>query len=153
MTTRQEETDVIITQQVITAIEEGTTCLKIISGDTEVFALLLRFYIEQSLSTTIFLEAKGSNGNIFDIGKITKKYKDAVTSLLAAYTLRRCDSVCKLYGLGKISVFFLLQTYPLQYLGETSVNISDNFQEGKTFVAVCYGITSTTYMLEITCVF
>lgn len=108
MTTTHEEADCIITQQVITAIEERATCLKIISGDTDVFALLMRFYIEQSLSATVFLEGKGSNGNIFDIGKITEKHKDTVTSLLAAYTLRRCDSVCKLYGLGKISVFFLL---------------------------------------------
>ena len=105
------------------------------------------------MSTTVFLEGKGSNGNIFDIGKITEKHKDTATSLLTAYTLRRCDSVCKLYDLGKIPVFFLLQTYPLQYLREKSVDISDVFQEGKTFVAVSYGITSTTYMLEITCVF
>ena len=34
MSTTHEEADVIIPQQVITAIEEGATCVKVISDDT-----------------------------------------------------------------------------------------------------------------------
>ena len=55
MSTTHEETDVIIPQQVITAKEEGATCMKVTSDDTDVFVLSLHFYIEQSLSTTAFL--------------------------------------------------------------------------------------------------
>ena len=36
MSTTHEEADVIIPQQVITAIEEGATCVKVISDDTSV---------------------------------------------------------------------------------------------------------------------
>ena len=93
MSTTHEETDVIIPQQVITAKEEGATCMKVTSDDTDVFVLSLHFYIEQSLSTTAFLERKGSNRNVIDIGKSFEKQKPVVPSLLAAHALSGCDSV------------------------------------------------------------
>ena len=75
--------------------------MKVISDDTGMFVLLLHFYIEQSLSTTVFLEGTGSNRNVIDIGKTAEKQKDVVPSLLAAHTFSGCDSVPKLYGKGK----------------------------------------------------
>ena len=66
MSTTHKEADVIIPQQVITAIEEEA-CVKVISDAIDVFVLLLHFYIEQSLSTTVFLEGTGSNRNVIDI--------------------------------------------------------------------------------------
>ena len=117
MSTTHEETDVIIPQQAINTIEERATCVKVISDDTDVFVSLLHFCIEQSLSTTVFLEGTGSNRNVIDIGKTAEKQKDVVPSLLAAHVLSGCNSVPMLYGLGKKSVFCLLQKYPLQHLG------------------------------------
>ena len=98
MSTTDEEADVITPQQVITAIEEGATCVKFISDDTDVFVLLLHFYIEQSLSATVFFEETGSNRNVTDIRKTAEKQKDVVPSLLAAHSLSGCDSMPKLYG-------------------------------------------------------
>ena len=69
MSTTHEEADVIIPQQVITTIEEGATCLKVVSDDTDVFVLLLHFYVQQSLSPTVFLKGTDSNRNVIDIGK------------------------------------------------------------------------------------
>ena len=109
MSTTHEETDVIIPQQAINPIEERATCVKVISDDTDFFVLFLHFYIEQSLSTTVFLEGTGSNRNVIDIGKTAEKQKDVVPSLLAAHVLSGCNSVPMLYGLGKKSVFCLLQ--------------------------------------------
>ena len=68
MSTAHKDSDVIMPQQVITATEQEATCVKIISDDADVF-VLLHFYIEQSLSTTVFLEGTGSNRNVIDIGK------------------------------------------------------------------------------------
>ena len=73
MSTTHEETDVIIPQQVITAIEERATCAKVISDYRDMFVLLLHFYIEQLLSTTVFLQGTGSNRNVIDIGKTAHK--------------------------------------------------------------------------------
>ena len=129
------------------------TCVKVISDDKDVLVLLLHFYIEESLSTTVFLEGTGSNRNVIDIGKTAEKQKDVVPSLLAAHALSGCDSEPELYSLGKKSVWFLLQKYPLQYLGEASADVSDVIQEGKKFIAAHYGITSTTDMSKIRCVF
>ena len=108
MSTTHEEADVIIPQQVKTAIEEGATCVKFISHDIHVFVLLLHFYIEQSLSTTVFLEGTGSNRNVIDIRKTAEKQKDVVPSFLRAHALSGCDSLPKLYDLGKKSVCSLL---------------------------------------------
>ena len=80
MSTTHKEADVIISQQVITAIEEEA-CVKVISDGRDVFVLLLHFYIEQSLSTTVFLEGTGSNRNVIDIGKTAEKLKDVVPSV------------------------------------------------------------------------
>ena len=68
MSTAHKDSDVIMPQQVITATEQEATCVKIISDDADVF-VLLHFYIEQSLSATVFLEGTGSNRNVIDIGK------------------------------------------------------------------------------------
>ena len=153
MSAINEEADDIIPQQVITAIEEGATHVKVISDDIDVFILLLHFYIEQSLSTTAFLEGRSSNRKIIDIGKTAeKKKKDVVLSLLAVHALSRYDSMPNSYGLGKKSVCFLLPKYLLQNLGEASADISDAIQEGKTFIAAHYGITNTTDMSEIRCI-
>ena len=75
MSTINEEADVIIPQQVITAIEEGATYVKVISDNTDVFILLLHLYIEQSLSTTAFLEGRSSNRKVIDTGKTAEKKK------------------------------------------------------------------------------
>ena len=106
------------------------------------FVLLLHFYIEQSLSTTVFLEGAGSNRNVTDIGKTAEKHKDVAPYLLAAHALSGCDKVPKLYGLGKKSVCFVAANADISVI-----------QGGKTFIAAHYGITSTTDMLEIRCVF
>ena len=104
------------------------------------FLLLLYFYIEQSLSTTVFLESTDSDRNLIDISKTAEKDKDVVvTSLLAAHVLTRCDSVPKLYGLGKKFALCCKNTC-CKIWG----NISDVIQEG---------ITSTKEMSEIWCVF
>ena len=70
--------------------------MKVISDDTDVFVLLLHFYIEQSLSATVFFEETGSNRNVIDIRKTAEKQKDVVPSLLAAHSLSGCDSVPEL---------------------------------------------------------
>ena len=57
---------------------------------TQMFILLLYFYIKQSLSTTVFLEETGSNRNVTDIGKTAEKQKGVVPSLLAVHALSRC---------------------------------------------------------------
>ena len=90
MSIRHEVADIIIPQYVITAIEEGATCAEVINDDTDAFVLLLHFYIEQSLSTTVFLKGTGSNRNVIDIRKTAEKQKGVVPSLLAVHTLSRC---------------------------------------------------------------
>lgn len=143
MSTTHEETKVIIPQQVRTAKEEITTCEKVVSTDTDVFVLLLYLYTEQSQA-------------VIEISLTSEKQlrnTDVAPYLLAAHALSECDRVLKSFGLGKKSVCSLLQKYPLQHLGEANADISAAIQGEKMFIAAYYGITSTTDISKIRCIF
>ena len=108
MSTTHEVADIVIPQQVISAIEEGVTFVKVIIDYIYVSALLLQSHIEQPLITTVFLEGIGSNINVIGIEKTADKQKDVEPSSLAAHALSGCDTVSNLYRLGKKSVCSLL---------------------------------------------
>ena len=46
-----EEADLIIPQQVLFAVKEGSGCVKVISDDTDVFVLLTHFHLKQPPAT------------------------------------------------------------------------------------------------------
>ena len=90
MSTAHEETDVIIRQQGITAIEDGATSVKVTSDDTDVFVLLLHFYIEQSLSTTVFLKGTSSNRNVFYVTAACQSLVFAAKMPVATFGRSKC---------------------------------------------------------------
>ena len=82
MRTTHEEADAVIPQQVITAIEEGATCVKFISNESVAFVLLLHFHVKQFLSTAAFPEGTGSSRNVFGIRKTAEKVVTACESCM-----------------------------------------------------------------------
>ena len=56
MTTTNEEADVIIPQQVVNAVKQRSNCIKDLCDDTDVFALLLHFYVQEKLTCPLFME-------------------------------------------------------------------------------------------------
>ena len=86
MRTSHEEADLIIVKQCYGAVTTGYTTLKVISDDTDVFALLVFFYSQQCCT-------HGSL-TVVDIGA-------AVEMLLPMHALTGCDSASRLFGIGK----------------------------------------------------
>ena len=54
--TTHEEADVIIPRQVVDAATHGSTCIKVICDDTDVFILLIHYYQQCSLTCIVLME-------------------------------------------------------------------------------------------------
>ena len=49
-----------------------------------------------------------------------------------------------LYGIGKAKAFAVLKKHPLKFLGDSTADLEDVKIEGKSFVALCYGMKDTS---------
>ena len=110
--TSHEEADLIIPQQVLFAVEEGAGCVKVISGDTDVFVLLTHFFHLKQPSATIIMESTEEEWNIIDIGQGAIKHCDILANVLAGHALSGCDSVPQMFNIGKKTVFKKLSEFP-----------------------------------------
>ena len=144
-----EEADVIIPQQVTHAIESGKTCVKVISDDTDVFILLKYFYQTEKLTATVLMESTGATKNLICIESSVKMHDKIVPYLPAARALTGCDSVPSMFNIGKVKVISFLTEMELKYVGRKDANMDGVIQEGKSFVACCYGIKYNIQMSDI----
>ena len=96
--TTHEEADVIIPQQLIYAVNEGAKCIRIVSDDSDVFAILLHFYHQLKLEATVLLEPTTSSRNTICIRKSVQSNIKIIPSLLAGHELTGCDTVEAVYS-------------------------------------------------------
>ena len=140
--TTQEEADVIIPRQVMSVIQEGASCVRIVCDDTDVFLLLLHTLYPFDANVTIQMDSpKNEDRGLIDIMRTGLVNIDLVPHLLAAHSLSGCDTVPQYYGIGKKRVMKTLISFTLQNLGDDSKDFEDIFSESKSFIAACYGIT------------
>ena len=88
--TTHEEADVIIVNQVVSAAQLGATSLKVIAEDTDVFVLLVHFYVEQGLTCGLVMESPISGRALVDIRASAAKNIDISTQVLRAHALTGC---------------------------------------------------------------
>ena len=66
------------------------------------FSLLCHFFNSEEWNANIFMNGfTKDSSTTTSINEAIKKYKSVVPSILAAHALTGCDSVPKLYGIGK----------------------------------------------------
>ena len=82
--TFHEEADVIIVQQMLEFNTNGISCINILCDDTDVFALLLYYYVHCHLTCTLTMERTSSNIMLVDITATSKKHGPVISQLLAA---------------------------------------------------------------------
>ena len=99
--TTHEEPDVIIVQQVPTVAMQGIGNITVICDDTDVFILLLHFYLSKNLSCSILMEGTNSQQTVINISHTAKKHQTIVPHLLAAHAISGCDTTALMYGIGK----------------------------------------------------
>ncbi len=101
MDTTQEEADTIIVQQLLMASRERAAGITVLSDDTDVFVLLLYFYLKAGLQILVTMESPIRDRAIVDIGKTVERHRDIVPEILPAHALSGCDTVACCFGIGK----------------------------------------------------
>ena len=72
------------------------------------------------------------------INESVKKHKSVVSFTLAAHVLRGCDSVPKLYGIGKAKAINALKSVSLSVFGNPESSETEYVDDAKHFIARCY---------------
>ena len=145
--TNQEEADTIIVQQSVYLAKSGLQNIHIVADDTDVFVLLIHFYIEQQLTSRILMIGSNISGKVVDIGETASKHSNIAKYLLAAHALSGCDTVSCLYGIGKTTVLKVLKSgVELERLGCLEESMTSIETECVKFMSACYGLKSEESM-------
>ena len=124
-----EEADVNIVRQCFSCIDEGATRVKVLCDDTDVFILLMVFSYRLKVESDILMESFNSNRSVINIIQSKNKHSSIMPSLIAAHALSGCDSVPRLFGIGKLTVLkHLKQGILLTSLGHKESNIIDVYK-------------------------
>ena len=81
---------------------------------------------------------------IIDIGKTVKKQTDIMPSITAVRAISGCDSVPRLFNIGKRKALSKVRNMPLRFTGKIESHKNDVLQEGKSFVSTLYGMKDTS---------
>ena len=105
METMHEEADVVILQQIHMAKQlKKVQNFKIICDDTDVFVLLLYYYVTKKWTSDKMLESLEEGQSLISIKKATEKYGSIESCLPAIHALIGCDTVPKMFGIGSVSL-------------------------------------------------
>ena len=136
-----EEADVNIVRQCFSCIDEGAKRVKVLCDDTDVFILLMVFSYRLKVESDILMESFNSNRSVINIIQSKNKHSSIMPSLIAAHALSGCDSVPRLFGIGKLTVLkHLKQGILLTSLGDKESNIIDVYNDSGKFISACYGV-------------
>ena len=138
METTQVEADFIIPQQIhIVKQPRKVKNFKIICDDTDAFLLLLYYYVTQKWTGDILLESLEEGQSLISIKKTAEKYGFIASCLPVLHALAGCDTVPKIFGIGKVSTLNVLRKNPLNHLGNLDTLPEVIAEEVDTFVAQC----------------
>ena len=86
-------------------------------------------------------ESRQNETNIISIIKTVGNHQDLIPCLIGLHTLTGCDSVPSMYGIGKSKGIQAAKKIKLINIGKEQADIDNDIDEGKGFVAACYGRT------------
>ena len=75
MDTTHEEADVVLVQQMLTVSRENPAGITVVSDDTDVFVLLLHYYLEDGPTLLVSMESPIKDRVVVDIGKTAEKHQ------------------------------------------------------------------------------
>ena len=149
MISSHEEADVLLIHQLIAVRETVSNSVLIISGDTDVFVLLLTFCKKYNLSFDIFMESPVKDRSLIDIKKTIERHENIISELLPAHAISGCDTVACLFGIGKGAVIKALRRgFKFKHIGNQDSCLDDVSKEATEFIVSCYGIKTAKTMSE-----
>ena len=117
--TNYEEADVIIVHQLVRIASEAIddSYIKVVCNDTDVFVLLIHFYIEKRMTMNVSMDMCWDNDHI---RQTALKHKHIITYMPAVHALTGCDTVSCMFGMGKATALNeLMSGHDLIELGQT----------------------------------
>ena len=87
-----------------------------------------------------FMEGFKEEKNVISIRQTVETHKDLVNSLIPVHALSGCDTVPMMFGIGKTKSVNVAIKQPLKFLEQTTADVASVLNEGKLFVALCYGL-------------
>ena len=146
-----EEADINIIKQCLGCIKVEVNWVKVICDDTDVFVLLTVYVFWQGCKSKVLMEAFDTTRSVIDINETAKKHAKIVSSLIGAHALSGCDSVLKLYGIGKKTVIKHLkdQNLSLSSLGDTAASLANVYAESTKLISSCYGVKNVNNLSEV----
>ena len=150
METTYEEADAIIPQQIHMAKQSRKVQnFKVICDGTDIFVLLLYYYVTQKWTGDMLLESLVEGQPLISIKKTAEKHGPITSCLPAMHALTSCDNVPRIFGIGKVSPLNVLQKNPLNHLGNLDALPEVMTGEANTFVPRCYGAKNSVEMAEL----
>ena len=119
--------------------EEGKETVKVMSADTDVFVLMCHYFSLYWVSKEVYMDKFSSGSKLISIKKSVSAKPELIASLVAVHAISGCDHVPMMFGIGKVKPLNVAEKIPLKHVGEKSAEIKEVVDEGKRFVAKCYG--------------
>ena len=91
--TTHEEADVIMLRQMVDAVEAEHTGIFVVADDTNVFVLLLHYYVVLKLSLLVIIESTAKERAVIDIRKTAQEHINIATDLLSSHATSGCDTM------------------------------------------------------------
>lgn len=140
MATTHEEADIVLVQQMLTVSRENPAGITVLSDDTDVFVLLLHYYLEDGLKLLVTMESPAKDRVVVDIGKTVEKHQNFIPEILAAHALSGCDTVACCFGIGKNTVLKVVRSgISLSLLGYIDAPLPAVIDQATLFMTACYG--------------
>jgi len=127
-------------QQMLTVSRENPAGITVVSDDTDVFVLLLHYYLEDGLTLLVTMESPIKDRVVVDIDKPVEKHQNIIPEILAAHALSGCDTVACCFGIGKNTVLKVVRSgISLSLLGHIDAPLPAVIEQTTLFMTACYG--------------
>ena len=92
----------------------------------------------------MYMDTFSSESKVINIKKSANSRPSIIPSIVALHAISGCDTVPQMFGIIKSKPIKAAEKVPLNYLGEQNADMQDIIEEGKKFVAKCFGLSETS---------
>jgi len=122
-----EAADVVLVQQMLTVSRENPAGITVVSDDTDVFVLLLHYYLENGITRLVTMESP--------IKGRVEKHQNIIPEILAG-----CDTVACCFGIGKNTVLKVVRSgISSSLLCHIDAPLPAVIEQATLFMTACYG--------------
>ena len=112
--------------------EEGKKSVKVLSSDTDVFALLCFHFANHRAPQYVCMDPFLGGSKLISIKKSVNAKPHIMPSLVALHAISGCDTVPIMFGIGKVKSLKVVEKVPLVHIGEVNAELEEVIDEGKS---------------------